>query len=776
MKIGEYDFPENFYYEKNHFWAKDDSSGNVIIGASDFSQQLAGEIIFVKLPMEGTKLEQGKSFSFMKSVKWEGKVFAPFSGEVIEVNEELKDSPELINDSPYDKGWIVKIKPSDFDGEAVSLMKTGYDFKKFIEDESKNTQKKIKISIEPIGKRLLLESPTNGLKAIRYAGIGIKSVCASKGTCGKCRILIMDKDKPSTSGQEEKNLAKDEIEHGVRLACQQVFDRDIKIYIPASSLSEEQKLQVKGKEREIEIDPPVIKYHLKLKTATLDNLDSDFKRIKDELRSGYKVQVDHIDLEVLKLMSHAIRKNSWEITVAVRENEVISIEGGDTVKRSYGIAVDLGTTKIALLLVDLGSGKTVDSKGIINPQISYGEDVMSRLNYAIEKSENLENIKKVVIKRIGEAVEELCSKNDLETFQVLEMTVVGNTAMHHLFLGLPVKQLALSPFVSLTEDYVSIKARDLGISLAPGAYVYMLPPIAGFVGSDHLAMVLATGLGDLKGNYLGIDIGTNTEIALSNKGSLTSVSTASGPAFEGAHIKHGMRAAPGAIERVVIEKDTFMPRVQTIKDKPAIGVCGSGILDAVAELLRTGAIDKRGKFQADNPFLCSDGKDQYQFVLARSEKTGKDGGTKVAEEINKVTKEVVCLPCGEKDISVNQKDIVEIQLAKGAMRAGIEILLENAGIDFKAIDGIIIAGAFGSYIDPRNVVNIGMFPMVSLDKISQVGNAASVGAKMVLISMEQRRKAEEIAGRTDYLELTVFPSFSDHFISSMQFPDPGQII
>ena len=229
---------------------------------------------------------------------------------------------------------------------------------------------------------------------------------------------------------------------------------------------------------------------------------------------------------------------------------------------------------------------------------------------------NLENIKDVVIKRIGEAVEELCSKNGIETSQLLEMTVVGNTAMHHLFLGLPVKQLALSPFVPLTESPLSIKAREMGIKLAPGAYIYMLPPIAGFVGSDHVAMVLATGLKDLKGNYLGVDIGTNTEIALSKNGSLTSVSTASGPAFEGAHIKHGMRAAPGAIERVVIEKDTFLPRIQTINDKPPIGICGSGILDAVAELLRTGAINKRGKFQMDNSFLCRDDKGQFQFILA----------------------------------------------------------------------------------------------------------------------------------------------------------------
>lgn len=634
----------------------------------------------------------------------------------------------------------------------------------------KNMQKKIKISIEPIGKRVLLERPTNGLEAILKAGIGIKSVCAGKGTCGKCRIIIRDKDRKPPNSQESRILGKDEIDHGVRLACQQVFDKDLRIYIPASSLSEEQKLQVKGVEKEFDIDPPVKKYHLKLKRASLDDLVSDLKRIKDGLKSEYGLSIDRMDFETLKIMPGVIRKNAWEITLAVRDKEIINIEGGDCAANAYGLAVDLGTTKIAILLVDLISGKTIDSKGIMNPQISYGEDVMSRLDFAIQDHENSNKIKNVVVDRIREGINDLCAKNNIKTSELLEMTLVGNTAMHHLFLGLPVKQLALAPFISLTEDPIAIKTRDINIDLAPGAYIYMPPPIAGFVGSDHLAMVLAIDIDNLKGNYIGVDIGTNTEMALVSGGKITSVSTASGPAFEGAHIRHGMRAAPGAIERVAIDKETFTVKIQTINDKAPTGICGSGILDGVAELLRTGIINKRGKFNIDNKYLCKDEKGQYQFVLAS---VGSNGKSKSAGDN---TSDLMHLPCGEKDISINQKDIVEIQLAKGAMRTGIEILLENAGISFKDIDGIIIAGAFGSYIDPRNVVNIGMFPMVSLDKITQVGNAAGVGARMILLSMNERKRAERIAEKTDYLELTVFPSFSDHFIAGMQFPDPEEIL
>ncbi len=654
----------------------------------------------------------------------------------------------------------------------------------------KNTQKKIKISIEPIGRRILLEGPTNGLDAILDAGVGIKSVCAGKGTCGKCRILVMDKDRKPPNNQETKILSKSEVDHGVRHACQQIFDRDLKVYIPASSLSEEQKLQVKGEEIEFDIDPPVNKFHLKLKRASLDDLDSDFDRIRDTLKSEYDISTDSIDIETLKIMPGVIRESSWDITVSVKDKEVISIEAGDRTASSYGLAIDLGTTKIAILLVDLVSGETMDSRGIMNPQISFGEDVMSRLNFSLQGQKNLEKIKSIVIRRISEAIKGLCSKNNILPSEILEMTLVGNTAMHHLFLGLPVKQLALAPFVPLTNSPIEIKARDIGVELATGAYIYMPPPIAGFVGSDHLAMILGTGIDSKKGNYLGIDIGTNTEIALVSKGKITSVSTASGPAFEGAHIKHGMRAAPGAIEKVLIDQSTFVPEIQTINDKMPTGICGSGILDAVAELLRTGLIDRRGKFNKDNEYLCQDTKGQFQFVLARSDNDNKNSNKKAGLENNEKAGELenseasitsnaeiqMNQQCYEKDISINQKDIVEIQLAKGAMRTGIEILLENAGISFSDIDGIIIAGAFGSYIDPKNVVNIGMFPKVSLEKITQVGNAAGVGARMMLLSRIERERSEKIARDTDYLELTVFPSFTDHFVASMQFPEPEDIV
>ncbi|TET13952.1 MAG: DUF4445 domain-containing protein [Actinobacteria bacterium] len=631
---------------------------------------------------------------------------------------------------------------------------------------------KIKIIVEPIGKRIFLNEPTGGLKAIIDAGLGIKSVCAGKGTCGKCRIVILNKEKKPASKQEQEILSPDEIDNGVRLACQQIFDRDLIIYIPSSSLSEEQKLQVRGEEKIIEVDPVCKKYFVKLKEANLEDLESDFNRIKSFLKNKCNLKVNSIDYRSLVEMPYIIRSNLGEITVTVRNDEIILIEGKDRTKNNFGLAIDLGTTKIAFLLVDLVTGKTIDSKGVMNPQVSYGEDIMSRLNFAMQSQDNANKIQKVVVAKINEVVSELCRKNNLTHKEITEMTIVGNTAMHHLLLGLPVNQLGLSPFVSLTNDSLQIKAREIGIKIAPGGYIFLPPPIAGFVGSDHLAVILATEIYKKKGNYLGIDIGTNTEIVLKSGKKITSVSTASGPAFEGAHIKYGMRAAPGAIERVLIDSKTCIPSVQTINDIKPVGICGSGILDAIAELLKAGIINRNGKFKTDLDCVRRDSKGEFSYILAPS------GGGNRRRENSNVLENGKCFTkrCGEKDISINQKDIVEIQLAKGAIRAGIEVLLEHADISFKDIDRIIIAGAFGSYIDPKNVINIGMFPNVQLRKIRQVGNAAGVGAKMILISKKQRANAEKVAKKIRYLELVVFSGFNNHFINSMQFPAPDEII
>jgi len=645
-------------------------------------------------------------------------------------------------------------------------------------------EKKIVIEVEPIGKRIFLENPQNGLKALHDGGIELKSVCAGKGTCGKCRILMLENAAPPPTDQELKTLGSDEIEHGIRLACQQVFDRDIAIYISASSLTEQQKLQVTGDEADIKVDPVIKKYYIELKPPALSDMEADFSRIQNALKNKFKIDVKRIDYTVLKKMPQLLRQNSWKVTVTVRDDEIIYIEGQDKSALSYGIAIDLGTTKIATLLVDLNTGHTIGKKGAMNPQISYGEDVMSRINYAMQDQQSAARMTNAVVEQINKTIAELAGECGIETDDIAELTIVGNTAMHHLMIGLPVRQLGLSPFIAITDGPLELKARDAGFNICPGAYLYLMPVIAGFVGSDHLAMVLASRIAEHAGNVLGIDIGTNTEIVLKTNKGMESVSTASGPAFEGAHIRYGMRAASGAIERVIIDPATCVPKIQVIGDKKPAGICGSGILDAVAELLKARIINARGKFQPQSGCLCADSKGGLQYILEPSahnnrlncanEKTGSAAGKNQGNGSSSALNHELghMCPCLDGKVSIGQKDIVEIQLAKSAIRTGIEILLESAGISFDKIDKIVVAGAFGSYIDPKNVVDIGMFPDVSLKKIVQVGNAAAVGAKMALVSKSERKNAEDIARKIKYLELTIFPSFSDHFAKSTLFPEP----
>ncbi len=630
---------------------------------------------------------------------------------------------------------------------------------------------KIRIKVEPIGKSIFLSRPENGLKAIVEAGLGIKTVCGGKGTCGKCRIIILGKGKKPVKKQEREILSSGEIADGVRLACQQTFDRNLSIYIPSSSLSEKQKLQVTGEEKAVRVDPVCRKYFIKLKQAGFKDREPDFNRIKNSLKKKYGLNISSIDSKVLAGMPSIVGKSSGEITVTVRNGEIILIEDKDRTGKNYGLAVDLGTTKIAILLVDLITGKTIDSAGVVNPQVIYGEDVMSRINFAMGGRDNADRIKEAVVTKINGEIKKLCRKNNLKSKEITEMVVVGNTAMHHLFLGLPVSQLGLSPFASFTNESLHIKAGEHGIEITPGGYVFLPPPIAGFVGSDLLAMILAAEIYKKKGSCLGIDIGTNTEMVLKSKKEITSVSTASGPAFEGGHIEYGMRAAPGAIEKVLIDSKTCMPFVQTIDDKKPIGICGSGILDFIAELLRAGIIDKNGRFAAGSDCVCRDSEGELKYMLV------PQGRGKRKIKAGRAHRYGNCMVprAGDKNISISQKDIVEIQLAKGAIRAGTEILLKSAGINHKEIERVIIAGAFGSYIDPRNVINIGMFPNIPLEKISQIGNAAAVGAKMILISKSKRAAAEKIAKEIKYLELTVFPGFSDYFINSLQFPSADEI-
>jgi uncharacterized 2Fe-2S/4Fe-4S cluster protein (DUF4445 family) len=458
----------------------------------------------------------------------------------------------------------------------------------------------------------------------------------------------------------------------------------------------------------------------------------------EALNQQHQLCCTKVGIDLLNVLSAKLRSLNWECQAIVQNNEVIGLLPWQS--HPLGLAVDLGTTKIAGYLVDLSDGRTLVAKGTMNPQISYGEDVISRMTTVINSSDEGAQIQKLAVEGINELITDVCVEVSANAKEIVEAVVVGNTAMHHLFLGLPVEQLALSPFVPAVSGALDVRAGDMGLRIAPGAYVHLPPNIAGFVGADHVAMLLATGVWQGEGPIVALDIGTNTEVCLVNEGKITAVSCASGPAFEGGHIKDGMRAATGAIERLRITEDRI--QYQTIDHALPIGICGSGILDALSQLYLTGIIDEGGRMMDNHPRVRTN-NGQREFLLVGEEERG-----------------------GQPAITITQHDVRELQLAKAAIRAGIQVLLEANGCSENEIKQVLIAGAFGTYIDVASAVTIGMMPSLPLNLFRQVGNAAGMGAKLALISRSKRTEAQTIASRVKYIELGSAPNFDQTFIQA----------
>jgi uncharacterized 2Fe-2S/4Fe-4S cluster protein (DUF4445 family) len=402
---------------------------------------------------------------------------------------------------------------------------------------------------------------------------------------------------------------------------------------------------------------------------------------------------------------------------------------------AHGLAVDIGTTKLAAYLVDLNSGTTVARAGAMNPQIAFGEDVISRIAYAGREPGGAKKLQSVLMETLNALLFGMCSEAHISPESVLDAVLVGNTAMHHLFAGLPIEQLGRAPFEPATTETLILPAIDLGLNLGSGAKVYLPPVIAGYVGADHVSMLLATEVWKSSANIVALDIGTNTEISLVANGKVTCCSCASGPAFEGAHIHEGMRAAPGAIERARWSEGRIL--WQTIENCPPVGICGSGILDVVAALLDGGLVKINGALKTDST---------SGYVLVPAEETSLG-----------------------RALIVTRKDINEIQLAKSAIRAAVEILLQEARLASDDLDAFIVAGAFGTYLDLRSAVRTGMFPALSPEKFRQVGNAAGMGAKQMLVSLDKRLEAEQLARQISYVELTTRPAFTTLFMEHLSF-------
>jgi uncharacterized 2Fe-2S/4Fe-4S cluster protein (DUF4445 family) len=541
-----------------------------------------------------------------------------------------------------------------------------------------------RIDFEPLGRRGEARPNHTLLDAAQSAGVGLASVCGGVGTCEECRVRLVTGSLSAPTLVEQAALGEESLAAGYRLACQAEPLSDVKLDIPPESLTAPQRLQLEGQETSLTPRPAV------------------------------------------------------------------------TTPGAYGLAVDIGTTKLAAYLVRLETGETVARAGATNPQVAYGEDVISRITYAGREPDGAKKLQAVLLESLNRLLAEMCAEAHVPAERVEDAVLVGNTAMHHLFAGLPVEQLGHAPFSPAATKPLSIPAVELGLNLAPGAKIYLPPVIAGYVGADHVAMLLATGVGspsfdgrqlycrplavqllaieDGK-NIIALDIGTNTEISLVANGQVTCCSCASGPAFEGAHIHEGMRAAPGSIERARWLDGKIL--WQTIENQPPVGICGSGILDVVAALLDGGLVKATGALQT-GPGSA--------YVLVPASQAGLG-----------------------RDLVVTRSDIHEVQLAKSAIRAGLETLLQKAGLTSADLDEFIVAGAFGTYLDLRSAVRVGMFPPLPQERFRQVGNAAGIGAKQMLVSIDKRREAERIAGKLGYVELTTQAAFTPLFMKHLSF-------
>lgn len=603
-----------------------------------------------------------------------------------------------------------------------------------------------KVRFIPQNREIDIEKGTDLLRAADRAGLYMEGDCAGRGTCGKCRVKLVDVKQHEPTEAEKKHLTTDELNRGWALSCQVEVHDDMKVEIPVQKEAHLRKTTLAGGVEELEARPAVEKVAVRLDRPTVKDQQADLER----LLSALGKQELELKLRELAELPAMLRDHGYAVTATICNDKIISIEPDDTSEHLYGIAYDIGTTTIMGSLIDLKSAEVIAVAAATNPQNMYGADVISRINHASRGKKELKQLQSRVLETANEIARDLLKQTRVARDRVYEAVAVGNTTMSHLFMGIDPTYLAPAPFIPAYRRALEVEASELGLKINPTGRVTFLPNIAGYVGSDTLGVILATDMDRRTDNCAAIDIGTNGELVLAAKGRLMACSTAAGPAFEGAQIKQGMRAAPGAVEAVSYSNGEIT--VRTIDDAPARGICGSGLIDAAAALLEAGLVEPTGRFV--NPELAP--------VNFKNRLKSTDKGV-----------EFVLVPGKESEkgteIVLNQGDLRELQLAKGAIYAGLAILLKEAGINESELDEVLLAGAFGNYVRKESALAIGLLPNLPLEKITAVGNAAGDGSKMALASTLVRKRALELPGKIEHLELSTRPDFQDIFVEAMKF-------
>ncbi len=575
------------------------------------------------------------------------------------------------------------------------------------------------------------------LSTAHRVGVKINSCCGGRGICKSCVIRYVEGEVPPPSAQDNHFFSRTKLAKGWRRACQTVPQHSARINVPKRTRSQASRLFVGGEDIWVHPEPLTKSVELLLAEPSFEDHTSDAQRLIEAANNVADGICEFVDLSVLQILPIFVRQQNRQVQAIIREKKIIALLPIKT--HTLGLAIDLGTTNIALLLVDLHTGSTLGSCGIENQQCKYGADVIARISHAKGKPEVLLSMQQVVVAAINQAAHELCAEHALDPGAIVDMVVAGNTVMHHFLLGLPVDQLGVAPFTAVTRTTEDLTAKQLGFDIAPAAGVHVMHNIAGFVGGDHSALLLGIRADQEQRTVIALDIGTNTEISLIHKGQIYCLSSPSGPALEGGNIHCGMRAAEGAIESVSVSGETV--QLQTIDGADPIGICGSAVLDIAAEFYKAGAINFRGQINEASSFAVQ-----------------RDGMAELR------------LSKAEPELVFTQADVRNLQLAKGAIRAGIELLLQQAGLEAQMLDRIIIAGAFGMYIRPESAIAIGMLPNLPITSIEQVGNAAGIGVKLALLSEPMRETAKRLAANSIYFEQAGNKSFMKSFIRQLNFP------
>jgi uncharacterized 2Fe-2S/4Fe-4S cluster protein (DUF4445 family) len=618
----------------------------------------------------------------------------------------------------------------------------------------------------PSGLRGRFDAGTTVLDAARSLGVDLDSVCGGRGICGRCQVVLSEgefakhhidsrADHLTLVNDVETEYAADKgLTAGRRLGCQAELLGDVVIDVPPDSQIHRQVVRKEADAHPIEVDPVMRLHYIEVEEPSLASPRSDLARLQDALEREWSLRDLQADLHVLAGLQQALRDGEWKVTVAVYDEALIIGVWPGYHDRALGIAFDVGSTTVAGHLCDLASGEVLASAGSMNPQIRFGEDLMSRVSYIMMNPGSQPDLTHAIREALNQLVAELTAKADAAPEDVLEVTIVGNPIMHHLVLGLDPTELGGAPFALATDEAQRMWATEIDLKLHRGARVYVLPCIAGHVGADTAGVILSEAPHTQDEVNLIVDVGTNAEIVLGNKDRLLAASSPTGPAFEGAQISCGQRAAPGAIERVRIDRRTLEPRVRVIgrkawSDEPGFrgvrvtGVCGSGIIEVIAEMLLSGILTTDGVIDGS--------------LAERSERIQPDGRTFK-----------YLLHEGERPCWITQNDVRQVQLAKAALYAGCRLLMDHYGID--EVRRIRLAGAFGTHIDPIRAMVLGLVPDCEPEKVTAAGNAAGTGARIALLNKKARAEIEDVVRRVEKIETAMEPRFQEHFVGAMGIP------